>query len=52
MSTVAYVAVWIFVFSLPWEGTVVIPGFGVIPKLVGIIAAGLAVMAVVVHGRV
>jgi O-antigen ligase len=51
MSTVAYVALWIFVFSLPWEGTVVIPGFGVIPKLVGIIAAGLALMSVVVLGR-
>jgi O-antigen ligase len=52
MNTVAYGALWIFVFSLPWEGTVVIPGLGVIPKLVGIIAAGLAVMAVVVNGRV
>jgi O-antigen ligase len=52
MITVAYLALWIFVFSLPWEGTVVIPGVGVIPKLVGITAAGLAVMMVVVQGRV
>lgn len=52
MTTVAYLALWLFVFSLPSEGAVVIPEFGVVPKLLGMIAAGLAVIAVVVHGRV
>jgi O-antigen ligase len=49
--TLAYFALWFFVFSLPWEGTVVVPGVGVVTRLTGIIAMGLTVMAVVVSGR-
>jgi len=53
MISVAYVALWIFVFSLPWESsTVVIPGVGVVSRLIGILAIGLALLAVVVSGRI
>jgi O-antigen ligase len=51
MTSVAYIAVWLFVFAIPWENTLVIPGLGTISKLLGIIAVSLALLAAVVSGR-
>jgi O-antigen ligase len=52
MRTLAYAALWLFAFTVPWENSIVIPGVGVISKFTGILAAGLTVAAVVVTGRV
>ncbi|MGH7509229.1 MAG: O-antigen ligase family protein [Gemmatimonadales bacterium] len=49
---IAYAALWIFVFTLPWETVLVIPGVGVITKVTGALALGCALLAVVVSGRV
>lgn len=51
MISIAYVAVWLFVFAIPWENTLVIPGLGTISKLLGMIAIALAILAAVVSGR-
>ena len=48
---IAYAALWIFVFSVPWEDVVVIPGLGVVSRLTGVLALGLALLAAVVSGR-
>ena len=45
MTTVAYAALWLFCFAVPWENIIVIPGLGTISKLLGIVAMGLALLA-------
>lgn len=52
MISLAYIALWIFVFSLPWDTVLVIPGIGVLSKLTGALALGLALLAVSITGRV
>jgi len=51
MRSLAYAGVWIFVFSLPWQNLVVIPGIGVVSKLTGMLAMGFALLVVAVSGR-
>jgi O-antigen ligase len=51
MTTVAYGALWIFVFSLPWERILVLTGVSIIPRATGGLAFGLALLAVVISGR-
>lgn len=51
MSSVAYAALWIFVFSLPWERVIVITNMAVITRLTGAVALGMALLAVIISGR-
>ena len=51
MTAVAYGALWFFVFALPWENVIVIPGVGTISRLAGMLALGMALLAAVVSGR-
>jgi O-antigen ligase len=51
MTSLAYVALWLLVFSMPWQNLVVIEGVGAIGKLMGMVAAALAAIAVLVSGR-
>lgn len=51
MSTLAYAALWLFVFSLPWESIIVLPGMAIVTRLTGMVAVGLSLLAVVVSGR-
>lgn len=50
MSRVAYAALWVFVFSVPAEPAFAI-GTNLISKITGGLALGLALLAVVVSGR-
>lgn len=52
MSKIAFGALWIFVFAVPWDRLIVLPGINIITKLTGGLALGLAVFAIVVSGRV
>jgi len=52
MISLAYAALWMFVFSVPWENVVAIPGVGAISRLFGMIGLGLAVLAALTSGRV
>ncbi len=52
MITLAYAALWVFVFSLPWEGVIVLPGVAIVSRVAGVVALGLAVLAVVISARV
>jgi O-antigen ligase len=52
MISLAYCAVWFFVFSVPWENVIGISGLGAISRLTGMIALGLALLAAVITGRV
>jgi len=52
MISLAYVALWIFVFAVPWENMVVFPGFGTISKALGVLALASTLIAALVSGRV
>nr|MBA3319611.1 hypothetical protein [Gemmatimonadales bacterium] len=52
MNSIAYAALWVFIFSVPWERILVMPGISVMPKVTGAIALGLAVMTAVLSGRI
>ncbi|HEU4680794.1 MAG TPA: O-antigen ligase family protein [Gemmatimonadales bacterium] len=51
MTSLAYAALWVFTFAIPWENIIVIPGIGTISRLLGMVAVGFAVMAAVMSGR-
>ena len=51
-SRVAFSFLWLFVFTMAWENIVLIPGIGTVGRLVGLLAFGVGLLAVVDHGRV
>lgn len=52
MIPLAYAALWVFVFSIPWERMIVLPGLSIVSRVTGALALGLALLAVVTSGRV
>jgi O-antigen ligase len=46
----AFFFLWLLVFVIPWENGVVIHGFGTITRVVGILAFGMALLAVLESG--
>lgn len=51
-SRLAFAALWVFVFTIPSEKAFELPGFGTLSKLVGFVAIGLGVLAVLIERRV
>jgi O-antigen ligase len=52
MTAVAYAALWVFVFTLPWQAVLVImPGVGIVSKATGMLALGSALVVAVLTGR-
>jgi O-antigen ligase len=51
MIALAYAFLWVFVFSMPWERLLLLPGVAIIPRVTGALALGLALLAVVMSGR-
>jgi O-antigen ligase len=51
MIAIAYGALWIFIFSVPWENVITIPGLGAISRLTGMVALAMTVLAALVSGR-
>jgi O-antigen ligase len=52
MRWLAYASLWLFIFCIPWDKSIVIPGVGVISRIVGMVAVGLSLVVVVVSGQV
>jgi O-antigen ligase len=52
MMSLAFGALWLFVFSVPWERIIVLPGVSIVSRVAGMLALGLALLAVVVSGLV
>jgi O-antigen ligase len=50
-SRVAFSFLWLFVFTMAWENIILIPGIGTIGRLVGVLAFGVGLLAVVDQGR-
>ena len=51
MIPIAYSALWIFVFTLPWERVFALPGVNIITRATGGVAVALALLAVVISGK-
>jgi O-antigen ligase len=52
MTKVAFGALWLFAFTIPWQNAFVLEGFGTISRVIGVLAVAFAVLAVVATGRV
>ena len=52
MTWVAFYSLWLFVFTLPWERLVSLPGLYIVSRATGALALGLTLFAVVMSGRV
>ncbi len=52
MTTLAYAALWMFVFVVPWEGVIALEGVAIISRVTGMLALGLTLLTVVLTGRV
>lgn len=50
VDRIAFVALWAFVFVVPWELFYQFPGFGTMGRLVGVAALGMGVLAVALRG--
>jgi O-antigen ligase len=50
MERAAFALLWCFVFVLPWEEVVHLPGFGSVPRLVGLLACVVGVLEVLARG--
>ncbi|HYC31548.1 MAG TPA: O-antigen ligase family protein [Gemmatimonadales bacterium] len=51
MTTVAYLALWAFIFTIPWEGVIRVSGVSIVSRVAGVIALGITLLAVVMSGR-
>jgi O-antigen ligase len=52
MRRMAFVLLWLFVFAIPWENSVAFPGLGTASRLIGMLAAGFVLLAVLYTGRI
>ena len=53
MSALAFAAVWLFIFTLPFENVLaIIPGVGLVTKITGGLALAAAVGHMMIAGRV
>src|SRR4051812_1342090 len=51
MISIAYGALWLFVFSVPWERLIVLSGISIISKATGALALGMTLLVVVISAR-
>jgi O-antigen ligase len=51
MNSIAYAALWLFVFVLPWEGVVRVDKTAILSQATGMLAMGCTVFAVLSSGR-
>jgi O-antigen ligase len=52
MSSLAFAGLWVFVFSVPWERLVVLPGLAIVSRVTGGLALGLTMFNIVMSGSV
>jgi len=53
MNTIAYAALWVYVFSVPWGSVVILTsGVNLIGRLTGMLALAVALLAATVNGRI
>ncbi len=50
MQKLAYYALLAYVFSIPWENVITIPGVGTLSRYIGILAVGISLIAILLSG--
>lgn len=51
MANIAYASLLLFIFAIPWEQVIVIPGLGTATRVFGLLAVPLGLLAIVGTGR-
>jgi O-antigen ligase len=51
MTTIAYLAIWLFCFVIPWEGVIRVSGVSIASRAAGALALGCTLFAVLFSGR-
>lgn len=51
MERIAYYALLAYVFTVPWENVITIPGVGTLSRYVGILAIGISLVAILLSGN-
>jgi len=51
MISIAYGALWLFVFSVPWERLIILSGISIISKATGALALGMTLLVMVISAR-
>jgi O-antigen ligase len=52
LAKLAFFFLWLVAFAMPWENALVVPGFGTVSRVVGVLAFVAGVLAVVDSGRI
>jgi O-antigen ligase len=52
LNRMAFAALWLLIFTVPWEKSVVLPGIGTVARLVGACAFALGVLSAVVRRQI
>jgi len=47
-----FALLWLFIFSIPWENFVLLPGTGTMSRVVGAVALGIGVGVTAIYGRI
>ncbi len=51
LPKIAFISLWLFAFTIPWENIVVLPGIGTVGRFVGIVAFAAGFLAALDAGR-
>ena len=52
LNRLAFAALWLLIFTIPWEKSVVLPGIGTVARLVGVCAFALGALTALVQKRI
>ena len=52
LRKLAFAALWLLVFAIPWEDAIWLPDYGTATRLIGMLAAGLGILAFIEKGRI
>src|SRR6266481_2494153 len=52
LSTLAFGLFCLFVFAIPWENALLLPGVGTVSRLLGLLAIPVAALAIIERGRI
>ena len=51
LARLAYAFFWLFVFAIPWENALILPGLGTVSRLLGLVALPVGLLAILDSGR-
>ncbi|MCX5871334.1 MAG: O-antigen ligase family protein [Deltaproteobacteria bacterium] len=52
MEKIAFYLIALYIFTIPWEGVITIPGFGTVSRLIGITALFLSFFDIAITGKI